>query len=92
MTDLSLLEDVVKYKKAFFNSAYANYEDCLDGNLRLSPSNDAMRKKLKEDYEQMINSGMFREDPPVFDEMTQQIQDLESRINTEIRQRPSFWL
>ena len=84
MTDFSLLEDVVRYKKAFFNSAYAKYEDCLNGNLRLCPSNDEMKKKLKEDYGQMINSGMFREDPPAFDEMIRRIQDLESRINTAI--------
>jgi hypothetical protein len=81
ITELHLLEDVVKYKKAFFNSAYARYEDCLNGNLRLYPSNDEMRQKLKEDYEQMINSGMFREEPPSFENILECMRELESTIN-----------
>ncbi len=87
MTDLSLLEDVVKYKKAFFNSAYAKYEDCLNGNLRLYPSNDEMRQKLKEDYVQMIDSGMFREEPPTFESIMERMRDLEFRINKGVGQR-----
>lgn len=66
-TELLLLKDVVKYKKAFFNSANTRYDDCLNGNLRLYPSNDEMRQKLKEDYGQMVKSGMFRDKPPSFE-------------------------
>ena len=87
MNELFLLEDVVKYKKAFFNSASARYEDCLNGNFRLYPSNDEMRQKLKEDYGQMINSGMFREDPPSFEDIMGRMRELESRINMRVGPR-----
>ena len=87
MNELFLLEDVVKYKKAFFNSASARYEDCLNGNFRLYPSNDEMRQKLKEDYGQMINSGMFREDPPSFEDIMERMRELESRINMRVGPR-----
>ena len=81
ITELFLLKDIVKYKKAFFRSSNARYDDCLNGNLRLYPSNDEMRKKLKEDYGQMIKSGMFREEPPSFENIMERMRELESRIN-----------
>lgn len=88
MADLSLLEDVVKYKKAFFNSAYARYEDCLNGNLRLCPSSDEMSKKLEEDYGQMIDSGMFRGAHPSFSDMMDRMREVESRINKGVASQP----
>ncbi|MHB8423185.1 MAG: nucleotidyl transferase AbiEii/AbiGii toxin family protein [Leptospirales bacterium] len=81
MNELPLLEDVVKYKMTFYKSGYAHYEDCLNGKFHLYPSSDEMRQKLEEDYNQMILSGMFRDDPPVFNEIMKRTQDLESRIN-----------
>lgn len=79
-----LLEDVIKFKKVFFHSSYANYDDCMGGRFKLYPQNAEMRKMLEEDYEKMTKSGMFREVPPDFNDVMLRMQDLESRINTEM--------
>lgn len=75
-----LFEDVVRHKKIFFNSSYANYDDCLSGHLKLLPEGDQIRG-LQTDYEQMINAGMMNHEPPIFLEIVQTIQDLEAAIN-----------
>jgi hypothetical protein len=46
-----------------------------------------MRQKLKEDYVQMIDSGMFREEPPTFESIMERMRDLEFRINKGVGQR-----
>lgn len=37
LKDKTLLHDVVKLKKAFYNSSYAAYDDCLEGKIVLVP-------------------------------------------------------
>jgi len=81
LQNFSLLEDVVKYKKVFFHSSHAKYEECLEGRFKLYPENGVIRNRLADDYEKMRRSGMFREDPPSFDEVMNRMKNLESRIN-----------
>lgn len=75
-----LLEDVVRHKKIFFNAPYANYDDCLSGNLKLLPGGRAM-SGLQTDYENMVRAGMMYRDPPEFPEIIEAIQRIETEIN-----------
>ena len=42
LSDRALLKDVVRHKTVFFDASYANYEQCLDGRLRLVPDRDQL--------------------------------------------------
>jgi hypothetical protein len=80
MADRTLLADVVKHKKAFYNASYANYDACLAGQLRLIPD-DAALAALREDFRHMIGAGMFIGEPPVFDAIIERLRELEMAIN-----------
>jgi len=80
LADRSLLESVVQYKQAFYNSSYANYAACLDGRLRLIPAFE-MQQHLRRDLREMIVNGMFEGTPPDFDEVLSRLQALELAIN-----------
>lgn len=80
VAERNLLADVVRHKKAFYNSGYANYDACLVGQLRLVPQ-EAMLVALREDYRHMIDAGMFIGEPPAFDDIIGRLGDLENTIN-----------
>lgn len=80
LSDRTLLADVVKHKKVFYNASYANYDACLGGQLKLIP-NDAALIALREDFQRMIGAGMFIGVPPVFDDIVDRLRALESMIN-----------
>ena len=42
LCDRALLADVVRHKKVFFHAGNANYDQCLDGRLRLVPDDDQL--------------------------------------------------
>jgi len=75
-----LFEDVIRHKKIFFNVSYANYDDCLFGNLKLLPGEETI-SGLQADYENMISAGMIYGNPPDFVEIVQAIQHIETEIN-----------
>ncbi len=75
-----LFEDVICHKKIFFNTGYANYDECLQNNLKLLPDNDSL-SRLKADYENMISSGMVYSSSPNFDELIESIRIIECNIN-----------
>jgi len=76
----TLLEDVVRHKKLFFNSSYANYDACLDNQLKLLPEKESIRE-LQKDYEKMIVAGMIYQAPMKFAELTDILSQLEIDIN-----------
>jgi hypothetical protein len=78
-----VLDNVVLHKKAFFNSAYTHYDQCLNGNLRLIPD-DADKKVLATDYRQMKEAGMFPINPPEFVEIMNSLHELELRCNNTL--------
>lgn len=80
ISDRELLENVIVHKKAFFNASYANYDDCLNGKLRLVPSNDEI-SNLKADFLKMLNSGMFSRGSQSFDALIAILRELELKIN-----------
>lgn len=80
LADLTLLEDVVKHKSVFFHSAKANYHACVNGELRLVP-HERSRRALEEDYQRMIEEGMFEGTPPSVNDLLGKLSDLEMRVN-----------
>ena len=80
LADRSLLEDVVRHKKAFFDAGYANYDHCLDGRLRLIPDDDQLAS-LKSDYDAMRTAGIVRASAPQFDTLIEQLRILEIDAN-----------
>ncbi len=80
LANRDLLIDVVKHKKVFYNTGYANYDACLNGQLRLVPD-DAVLEALRVDFQRMLESGMFIGEPPVFDAIIGRLRALEATIN-----------
>lgn len=80
INSLSILRDVLKHKKVFYNASYANYEDCLKGNFKLVP-HDNILKELEYDFNHMLESGMFYGEQPNFDIIIKQVFKLEKNIN-----------
>ena len=78
IADLSLLDDVVKFKQRFYRSPWASYETAKPGTLRLMPteSGDAV---LRKDYVAM--RPMFFSDPPPWDDILDGLRILEQQIN-----------
>lgn len=83
LSQIEILESVIEHKNAFFKYNYASYEDCLSGKLRLIP-NEIYLSSLKKDYEDMINSGMFNETPPSFEEILNDLSKLANNINKHL--------
>jgi hypothetical protein len=75
-----LFEDVVRHKKVFFHTGYADYDSCLQGRLKLLPETDTL-DSLRSDYEKMVRAGMMYSTPPGFDEIVESIRNLENRAN-----------
>lgn len=76
--DLTLLAEVVKFKKIYFASTWANYDSAFPGTMKLVP-NEALHKLLREDYKTMRE--MFVDEPLSFDEIIERLKVLEARIN-----------
>ena len=81
INDRGLFEDVIRHKKVFFNASYANYDECLQGRLRLLPEAEGL-SSLKVDYHKMISAGMIYGSPLSFDEIINTIRETEKLINT----------
>ncbi len=79
--DRALLADVVRFKKVFYRAGYASYDACTSGGLRLVPAGP-MLASVREDFAQMVASGMFEGEPPVFDELIERLRRLEQEINS----------
>jgi len=75
-----MLVDVVKHKKVFYHTSYANYDACLVGQLRLLPD-EVVLVSLAQDFQRMIDAGMFIGAPPVFDQIIGRLRLLEAEIN-----------
>ena len=75
-----LLEDVVRHKKVFFHAGYANYDQCLNGRLRLVPDDDQL-PGLQADYNAMRAGAIVGDDAPGFDTLIERIRILEADAN-----------
>lgn len=73
-----LLEKVVKFKTKFYRDNWANYNECLQSNLKLVPP-DYRLKELEKDYVQMQE--MFYGKIPTLSEILEQLITVEKLIN-----------
>lgn len=81
LANIELLKDVVEFKMKFYRSPRSKYEEILEGNLRLVPSNDAI-KVFEKDYEEMKQ--MFFGDIPEFNDIIKKISDVQAIFNKQI--------
>ena len=83
INDHDLCLRVVNHKDAFWRDGKARYDDCRSKKFRLVPTG-ATLTKLKDDYEAMLEAGMFfSEKPATFEEIMNDIAALESRLNSK---------
>ena len=81
LSDRSLLKDVIRHKKLFYNAHYANYDHCLTGRLRLIPDSDNLHG-LQSDYRAMCAAGIVSAEAPDFEALIEQIRAIESEVNS----------
>ena len=81
INDRSLLENVIKHKKVFFNADYCHYDDCLVGKLRLIPDTDDLRG-LQSDYKEMYTAGILSDDAPDFETLIEKLRTIENQVNS----------
>lgn len=80
LSDRALLEEVVRHKRIFFNASYANYERCLNGQLRLVPDDDQI-DALRVDYNSMRHAGLLSDSGPEFATLIDSIRNVEACAN-----------
>jgi hypothetical protein len=73
-----LRERVVNWKRQFFGSSWANYDEAKPGTFRLVPPPERL-PALRRDYQSMRD--MYLTEPASFEDMLATLADLERRIN-----------
>lgn len=81
LNNRELLKEVVKVKKTFYDSGFAKYDNCLNGNLHLIPNNNYL-KLLKDDFDMMLENKMFYGEQPNFENIINRISKLQEEANT----------
>ena len=74
-----LLLDVVAFKQRFYPSAWARYDLAVPGSLKLLPTTPSHVEDLAQDYEEM--QVMLFGAPPEFQEILDELRNLEAEIN-----------
>jgi len=80
LDNLDLLNDVIKYKKCFFRSSFANYDACLTNNFKLIPETSALTE-LEKDYRNMRD--MIYGEAPSFETIIGSLTNLEKTLNNQ---------
>lgn len=78
LSDLTLLQRVVDFKKKFYMANSAKYEEAVPATLKLLPQDEQL-DGLRQDYEAM--KPMMFETPPDFDVILSGLVDLEAEIH-----------
>ena len=77
---LELLDQVARYKHAFFYAGWSQYDKVKPGTFLLAP-NELLEKQVRRDYERM-RIMLFESQPaPDIEEVLDGLRDLETRIN-----------
>ena len=83
LANITLLENVVRHKEAFYAYSNVGYDGCLSGALRLVPGKGLL-EVLAADYRGMIEQRMFSGMPPDFSRIIDRIGHLETAINSAV--------
>ena len=84
---ISLLSDVVEFKKRFYPSSWAQYDLAMPGTFKLLPRKEAQVNSLERDYQEM--QVMLFGDPPEAVQSLQGLRALENQVNTITQARGS---
>lgn len=87
IVDRELANRVADHKQAFFaenasDGSVIDYGRAVSGDLRLVPEGDALNA-LKSDYQEMISSGLFEEEPFPFEVLMNQCREIELEANRQ---------
>lgn len=85
IADVALMRDVIALKSIFYNSGYANYSKCLNGEFVLVPDGDGLAQ-LRVDYEKMVGANYVVDTSLKFDQIIQTVKATEDAINTAVLQ------
>jgi Nucleotidyl transferase AbiEii toxin, Type IV TA system len=85
LADKQLALNVATHKNLFFKEkdtqkVNINYVAAVNGNLLLIPWGDALRS-LEADYREMVDAGMFLEEPPTFSALMASCSEIERQAN-----------
>lgn len=81
LSNASLMLDVIKHKKAFFDASYANYDKCLNKQFQLIPRVAEDISALKQDFNAMLDAKMFYSEEPSFNKIIDVLRNLEQMLN-----------
>ncbi len=79
---LELLKKVIKFNNKFFYSAFANYDEILEGKFKIQPNNNYLIE-LKKDYVDMQNM-IYDQDAPSFDDIMNSLATMKDKLNLTI--------
>lgn len=82
--NVSLLKAVIEFKKKFYASNWAKYDEIMNGNLKLIPSTEGV-EIFSKDYDSMKNM-LFGEKIP-FDKIVYSLKEYEKELNHVIKNR-----
>lgn len=82
--NIELLKIVIHFKKKFYASNWAKYDDIMNGNLKLIPSKEGL-EIFSKDYDIMKNM-LFGEKIP-FDKIIDTLKEYEKELNDVIKNK-----
>lgn len=82
---LNLLEQVIKFNNKFFYIAFAQYDQILEGELKIHPE-DNFLAELKRDYADM-QSMIYDKEVPSFDDIMEGLNSMKDIINKLIKNK-----
>lgn len=82
--NIGLLKTVINFKKKFYASNWAKYDDIMNGNLKLIPSKKGL-EIFSKDYDSMKNM-LFGEKIP-FDKIVDALKEYEKELNDVIKNK-----
>lgn len=88
ISDLDLLDHVIKMKKRFFATGGADYDDCRIGAACILPESGERLDALEQDYINMVDAGMLEDDIPAFADIITRLKALEDEVNTAAKAAP----
>jgi len=82
--NIALLKSVIDFKKKFYASNWAKYDDIMNGNLKLIPPKEGL-EAFSKDYDKMQN--MLFGEKPLFDEIISTLKEYENELNYVIKRQ-----
>lgn len=81
LNNISLLRQVIEFKKKFYSCSWAKYDEIMEGKLKLIPSRDAI-KVFNKDYDNMKN--MLFGEKVEFELIINELTNYEKELNDKI--------